>query len=132
MKTLTIIILIIVSTIGGSIYGYKQAVKDSSALVRYVEMANGYVHLKILDEKGAEAVREFLVNDIRLTTSIHKHQISEQSLYSNFFGPNNEDAVGTNRIEYYRALQNYFQSQPISEENEQLLQDVRWLLSLSH
>ena len=128
MKALISIAIISLVLLAGVSFGYKQAINDSAALGRYIEMGNSFTHVKILDDKGEDALREFLIDDIRLTTSIHKSLVENQSFLSSYFGPENENIVMTNRKEYYEGIKRYYQSLPDNEKNQLILRELEWLL----
>jgi len=106
----------------GIIFGYKLAIKDEAAFGRYLEMANSFAHIKILEEKSEEELRKFIISDLKLTASIHVDLSKEQSILSSHLGSASEQ-----NFEYYPAIKGYLGSLPKGESNELAISDLEWL-----
>ncbi len=129
-KSISILGMLVVLSIGFILYGYKLGSNDSATLAYFNDAGRDYAYLKILREKGVDGLREFIEADLDLAISIHNNLEEQQSIFSRFVGPDNER--NTNRehyLNYYRKILEYRKQHPSKDKQSEVLSELEQLIT---
>lgn len=122
--------MLTVLAVGCLLYGYKLGFSDSATLTYFSDAGRDYGHLKILREKGVDSLREFIETDLDLAISIHKNLEEQQSIFSQFIGPDSDrHANREHYLNYYREILEYRKQYPSKNKQLEVLKVLEQLIN---
>jgi hypothetical protein len=130
LKKIAILCMMVALAVGGIIYGYKLGLEDSSTLIYFSEMGLDYAHLKILKEKRADKLCEFIEKDLDSVVSIYKSVQNEETILSQIIGPERDrKANGKHYLSYYQGIYEYKKNNPSEDKESKILSDLEYLIN---
>jgi len=130
LKKIAILCVMVALTVGGIIYGYKLGLKDSSTIIYFSEMGHDYAHLKILNYKGADNLKEFIEKDLDSVVSIYKNMENEETILSQIIGPERDRKANRKHyLSYYQGIYEYKRNNPSEDKESKILSDLEHLIN---